>query len=313
LVDEVFLRVLGRAPSAEERKAGVDMLTSPSIEGEEIGAALTALTAKLDAGFDDWRRQNRPVRWHTLEPLEASTDIGASLEVQDDGSLFSAGSAGKGNYIVRFEAPMHPIRGLRLEVLADDRLPGKGPGRAFNGNFVLSQLRVFAASADKPDERRKLKLNEAEADFNQGGYEVGGAIDAKPETGWAVAGGTGQNRTAVFRFSRPLTPEEGTRLIVELDQQHADAQHLLGRFRLSVTDEEPPLMRSASPPAWRALLAARELSDAERQKLRGYYLSLDAQYRELEQAQLLVANPRLMAVQDLAWALINSPAFLFNH
>jgi hypothetical protein len=102
-------------------------------------------------------------------------------------------------------------------------------------------------------------------------------------------------------------------LIVELDQQYADAQHLLGRFRISVTDEGPPLMRSVHPPAWRALLAARTLSDAERQKLRGYYLSLDPQYRELEHAQRLVADPRLMAVQDLAWALINSPAFLFNH
>ena len=48
-------------------------------------------------------------------------------------------------------------------------------------------------------------------------------------------------------------------------------------------------------------------------RLRDYYLSQDAQYRELKRAQLLVANPRLAAVQDLAWALINSPAFLFNH
>jgi hypothetical protein len=27
----------------------------------------------------------------------------------------------------------------------------------------------------------------------------------------------------------------------------------------------------------------------------------------------MLVNPRLAAVQDLAWALINSPAFLFNH
>ena len=34
---------------------------------------------------------------------------------------------------------------------------------------------------------------------------------------------------------------------------------------------------------------------------------------DLERARRLLANPRLAAVQDLAWALINSPAFLFNH
>ena len=88
---------------------------------------------------------------------------------------------------------------------------------------------------------------------------------------------------------------------------------MLGRFRISVTDEEPPLLRPDHPPQWRALLAARQLSDDERERLRAHYLSQDAEYRELEQAERMVSNPRLMAVQDLAWALINSPAFLFNH
>jgi hypothetical protein len=44
-----------------------------------------------------------------------------------------------------------------------------------------------------------------------------------------------------------------------------------------------------------------------------YYLSSDGEYRSLKEAETLLANPRLAAVQDLAWALINSPAFLFNH
>ena len=34
---------------------------------------------------------------------------------------------------------------------------------------------------------------------------------------------------------------------------------------------------------------------------------------DLEQSKSQLANPRLTAVQDLTWALINSPAFLFNH
>jgi hypothetical protein len=55
------------------------------------------------------------------------------------------------------------------------------------------------------------------------------------------------------------------------------------------------------------------LSDAERTKLLGHYLQSDAEYRSLEEAARLLANPRLAAVQDLTWALINSPAFLFNH
>jgi WD40 repeat protein len=313
LVDEVFMRVLNRAATAEERQAGVEMLNTPNREHEAVAAALAERRATLEAGFDAWRQANRPLEWQTLLPLEATADMGATLAVEEDGSIFSTGASGKGAYTIRAEAPTRPITGVRIEALADDRLPAKGPGRAPNGNFVLSQLRMFAAPADKPEERKKVKLSEAQADFNQGGYEVKGAIDAKPESGWAVGGGVGQSHVAVFRLSRPLTPEEGTRLIVELDHQFADGEHLLGRFRISVTHEEAPLMRTGHPPQWRALLAARQLSDAERQTLLEYYLSQDVDYRELQHAQRLVANPRLMAVQDLAWALINSPAFLFNH
>jgi hypothetical protein len=34
---------------------------------------------------------------------------------------------------------------------------------------------------------------------------------------------------------------------------------------------------------------------------------------DLEKSKAQLANRRLTAVQDLAWALMNSPAFLFNH
>ncbi len=35
--------------------------------------------------------------------------------------------------------------------------------------------------------------------------------------------------------------------------------------------------------------------------------------RDLETSATQLANKRLTVIQDLAWALINSPAFLFNH
>jgi hypothetical protein len=35
--------------------------------------------------------------------------------------------------------------------------------------------------------------------------------------------------------------------------------------------------------------------------------------RAIELSHKQLANPRLTAAQDLAWALINNPAFLFNH
>lgn len=313
LVDEVFMRVLNRPPTAEERATGVEMISSPGNEGAKIAASLADRAAVLTAGFADWRQTNRPVVWQTLAPLSATTDTKAVLAIEEDGSIFSAGELAKGSYAVIAEAPLGEIRGLRLEVLTDDRLPARGPGRAPNGNFVLSQIRLFAVDAAKPESRRRLKFRDATADVNQSGYDVRRAIDANPKTGWAISNGVGQNHAATFSLSRPLPVKTGTRLVVELDQQHPDGQHMIGKFRLSTTGNEPPFTRPVHPPQMRALLTARELSDAESAQLHDYYLSADVEYQQLRSAERMLANPRLAAVQDLAWALINSPAFLFNH
>ena len=313
LVDEVFMRVLNRAPTPEEQAAGVEMISSPGNEGAAISTALAARESVLRAGFEDWRQANRPVAWQDLVPMTATAEMKAVLSVEEDGSIFSTGESGKGAYVVVAEAPLGEIRGLRLEVLADDRLPERGPGRAPNGNFVLSQLRVFAVDAAKPESRRRLKLRDATADFHQDRFHVSGAIDANPNSGWAIAGGIGQDHAAVFTLSRPLPVSAGTRLVVELDQQHQDGKHLIGKFRLSTTANEPPFTRPVHPTQMRALLAARELSEAESAQLHDYYLSADSEYQQLRSAERMLSNPRLAAVQDLAWALINSPAFLFNH
>ncbi len=314
LASEVFLRVLGRQPTEEEVAAATALLVDPREDRAVVAEALAARVAALDEGYEAWRRDNRPVAWTTMAPATASATQGSLLEPQDDGSVLASGAEGRGTYQVVAEAPIETIRALRLEVLADERLPARGPGRAHNGNFVVNQIRAYLLVPDDDGQPRRLKFRTAEADYNQGGYEASGAIDGKSETGWAIDGGTGRNHAALFTLSRPIECPPDARLILELDQFYDD-NHLLGRFRLSATDAEGPLMRPEHPEEWRPLLAAapEDLSDADRERLHQYYLSLDPEFRELKRADDMLANPRLAAVQDLAWALINSPAFLFNH
>jgi hypothetical protein len=240
-----------------------------------------------------------------------TANIGAKFEARDDNSIFVTGENGKAVYQITGAATGKRLRGLRLEALTDDQLPANGPGRAQNGNFVVNTLRLFIQSPDQPDKRRKVKLRTAEATFSQAGYHVSGLIDTKPKTGWAVAPEMGKSHTAVFAFTRPLRVKEGEQLVVELDQQFDDT-HSLGRFRLAVTEDPEPLMRPDHG-EMNALLTAEKLDDKDLARLREYYFRQDARYVGLERAQKLLANPRLAAVQDLAWALINSPAFLFNH
>ena len=313
LVEEVFLRVLGRSPSLEERANALQMLATPVDDGSQIEQALATRREVVAKGFDQWRQDNQPVDWQPLKPVEAKASMGSDLAIETDGAIFATGAEGKGAYTITVEAPTGPVQGLRLEALADDRLPSKGPGRSASGNFVVSRIRVMQPAADPAAKPKFFKLRTAESDFNQAGYAVDGAIDAKPETGWAVAGSLGVNHTAAFGFARPHEFAAGTRLVIELDQQYQDGKHLLGKFRLSASAAAPPLLRPEPPAEWRGLLVAKELSDADREALLGYYLSLDVEHRELERAARMLENPRRAAVQDLAWALINSPAFLFNH
>ncbi len=121
-------------------------------------------------------------------------------------------------------------------MLTDPSLPGQGPGAAGNGNFVLTDLRLVVEPG-----ALAVHLTGAQADYAQDGYPVADAIDAKPDSGWAVSGGTGKPHTAVFTCA-PLDLPAGATLVATLAQQSPYGQHLLGRLRLAVSD-------SATPPA----------------------------------------------------------------
>jgi hypothetical protein len=313
LVDELFLRFLGRAPNAAEAAAAYAMLQDPANDRDAALAAADQRRTELEAQLDDWRHAHRPTLWHALQPDELTSDAGAVLAVQDDGSVVAEGPLVAGVYRVAAAAPVERVAGLRLEALADERLPQSGPGRAENGNFVLSEVRVHVAPAGSRDAWQRAKLRAAEADYAQGGYDAPRAIDGDEGTGWAIAGGTGQRHEIIFTFARPLGFDEGTQILIELDQRHADGKHLLGRFRLSATAETPKLADPSLPPEIAGLLALDDaaLDDAGRGQLREFLVQQDPQYRQWQRAAELLANPRLTAVQDLAWALVNSPAFLF--
>src|SRR5262249_6056456 len=127
------------------------------------------------------------------------------------------------------------VTALRLEALPDDTLPAKGPGRAQNGNFVLSEFTVTVAPENDPKAAKPVKFKKAAADFSQDAWPVASAIDGKLDTGWAVAPQFGRRHVAVFEAKEPLGFPAGTVLTVTLEQHFPDKQHNLGKFRLALT------------------------------------------------------------------------------
>jgi hypothetical protein len=161
-------------------------------------------------------------------------------------------------------------------------------------------------------------LRRATATFSQEGFGVAGTIDANPATGWAIAPQFGKPQTAVFEIKGALKQVGGTTLTFTLDQQYAGKDHNIGRFRLSVTTAKPPFSLEGPPEAIAKILAveAEKRSAAQKAELTRYFRSIDPELARLTTVLNELGkpgDPRLIGAQDLAWALLNSPAFLFNH
>jgi hypothetical protein len=271
------------------------------------------------------------------------------------------GDTGRGEYTLVAQTELATITAIRLEALADERLPGNGPGRAENGNFVLTEFSLTAAPLADPGATSTVKLDTALADFSQENYGIATAIDGQSpgaNNGWAISPKTGVTHWATFQLEQPLAAEGPLRLTFTLNQQYQDQKHSLGRFRISASGATAPVGLSLPHALTQALATPPEQrTDDQRNKLMEYFRQQDAELRQkqaalavaresipddpklielraqlaeaeqpvpedavlaqlrrdLEISQQQLENRRLTAIQDLAWALINSPAFLFNH
>jgi len=175
-----------------------------------------------------------------LVPTEFQSMAGAAGAVAGDGTVTVTGPLARDTYTIKGVLPPGgPVTAFRLEALADDALPQRGPGRAGNGNFVLSTFAVLASAADATQAPTLVRFTGATADLEQPNYGVAAALDGDAATGWAIAGGVGGSHTATFAVHPESSLPAGTPVTITLDQQYADGQHTLGKFRLSVVQQPP--------------------------------------------------------------------------
>jgi mono/diheme cytochrome c family protein len=101
-----------------------------------------------------------------LSPLSVETESGVSVAILDDGTVLARGKTPDTEvYRVRVRLPAGELRVLQLECLPHPSLPAQGPGRAHNGNFVLTGVRMHIGG--KP-----VAFRDAAADFVQGGFNA---------------------------------------------------------------------------------------------------------------------------------------------
>jgi hypothetical protein len=199
------------------------------------------LDGKLAAWLASKKKQSGPPRWEVLDLVKYESAGGATLTRQPDGSLLATGkSPANDRYVFIAHTRAQGITAVRLEAMSHPSLVRGGPGRASNGNFALSDLKVTAAPLDGSAPARPVKLVSAKATFEQNGLPVRAAIDNDRNSAWAVDPQFGKDHAAVFETDSAVGFPGGTILTFTMEFNN-NVHHSIGRPRLAVTTAPRPV------------------------------------------------------------------------
>ncbi len=124
---------------------------------------------------------------------------------------------------------------------------------------------------------RGVPFTTAFSDHDQGaGFEAKVVLAPQANKGWAVGGKLDQPHSLTLVTSAPVEVADGSTLTITLEQTSSLENHVLGKFRLSLTDD-PRAAESARVPA--AILAilntpTEQRSEKLRAELTAYYLTI---------------------------------------
>jgi len=274
-------------------KARIQQSRGPKQPGGDPSLLTPAVRAEVAA----WEKQvaTSVITWTPLDPHELRSAGGATLAKQSDLSILSKDKRPDTDTVTLVaHTDLQGITGIRLELLTDDSLPHKGPGRQDNGNMHLNEFKVRFAPKGAPDPEAKWAvLKNPAADFNQDGWTVAMAIDGDSKTAWGIYPKVGQPHRAVFEIDKPLGFKIGTTLSAILEQTHGGG-HLIGRMRLSVTTAPQPLTAiEALPEAVAKILnvPSEQRTDEQTAELAQYAVErrLDRQLAVLPAMQVVYA------------------------
>jgi WD40 repeat protein len=234
--------------------------------------------------------------WALIDPQKISTTGKGKVKLnrQNDGSITSSGARSPTDYVILARSSLPKITGVMLEVLPDEKLPRFGPGRAPDGNFVLSEIELkWGEGAKEPD--KAAKFVDARADFSQTDFSVKQAIDGIVQpggNGWALAGAPGpQRHAAAFKLETPIATTNGALLRLVLKQAYGE-QFLIGRFRLYLTTSDDPLDLGLPEKVVQAARApAGQRSAEQAAAILDYYRYSDSEFWKRKQSFLNASEP----------------------
>lgn len=231
--------------------------------------------------------------WNAIDIAFIAETIGGQKFLrQDDASYIAAGYAPTkfhptGDAVVD---SLGRITAVKVEMMNDPNLPHSGPGRSVDGTWALSEIELQVPKIDDAGNETWHKvawksatgtvdlpqstLGDQYADKSQNERLLGPvqfAIDGNANTAWHGDHGPGRRndpQTAMFVLAEPIVAEavdEQTspiRFRIKLSQNHGgwnsddNQTHNLGRFRVSVTDDQDPAIKPLPPKVMKAIAIA---------------------------------------------------------
>lgn len=273
--------------------------------------------------------------WNPLVPQAVRVPKGVNSLTKADHSILIAGeNVPQAIYSVSVEVG-ESIEALRLEALPHSSLPQNGPGRASNGNFVVSELLLLRGDqlqhfdwfekdfAEWPAELNKtiVDLSDASATIEQTTsanqhpdkkWSAASTIDrdAKGKTwGWAVLPQIGKSQNLVVRTK--AGPLKKGKFTIVVRQQHDNDTHTLGHFRLAETSVKGAVANplGSLPQNIQDILPVSEVDRTPEQKqmIHDYYVSVSPKFEkiikqvkalEAERAQIVKQHTRISLITD---------------
>ncbi len=265
-----------RLAPADEVAKQAELAKSLKAADDKMKAAQKRTAASQAA----WEKElttelTKEAAWNVVKPETMKAAAGTDLKLEGDAVFASGAHPETETYTLTFKTVTPVTTALRLELLPDDRLPSKGPGRHANGNPIISELQLVVAGKPVP-------FKGVKATFDQPGWESPKAFDGKPETGWAIHPEVGKVQSANFELAKPLKLPVGTMVGLTMVQNFGSGA-TLGKFRLALTEAAGVVPMAGDIAAILAKPAGKR-SKPEKAKLDEYYQNQDPEYAEAKAA-----------------------------
>lgn len=265
---------------------------------KDFNAWLPSQIAAVQYGFTPW---------HVFEPTLIESVEGTQLSLESDGMIQATGpNPRQDDYRITAPTSLKRVTGIRLEVFPHANHTDGKLSRGANGEFILTDVKLQLRRRGE-SQLHDIDMNSAVASAQRSvkGRNYGNVrdtLDDDPRNGWTTEGNDPKKPyTAVFALTEPLSIADDEELVFVMLHRSTRGDANIGRFRLAMSDQPGPAVRSLNPMPLEQLAAAK-VTDASKvdAKLRGQllnqFLSDHADYQQAK-AELDRANRQLSSVK----------------